>query len=58
MSRPRATVDAIKGSEGETTKLTFFRGPTAFLYGPTKPATDWYQENLALGAKSGGIQIG
>ena len=26
-------LDAIKSSEGSTTKLTFFRGPTAFLYG-------------------------
>ena len=48
-------VDAIKGSEGESTKLTFFRGPTAFLYGPTKPAAEWYQENLALSARATGL---
>ena len=31
-------IAAIKQTEGETTKLTFFRGPTAFLYGPTAPS--------------------
>ena len=31
-------LDAIKATEGEKTKLTFFRGPTAFLYGPSKRA--------------------
>ena len=36
---------AIKAS-GETTKLVFFRGPTMFLYGPTKPDDDWYKSNL------------
>lgn len=41
-----AALDAIKGSETETTKLTFFRGPTAFLYGPTKPDEEWYKTNL------------
>lgn len=28
-------LDVIKGTSGDTTKLTFFRGPTAFLYGPS-----------------------
>jgi len=41
-----AALDAIKDSSADTTKLTFFRGPTAFLYGPTAPAPAWYQENL------------
>lgn len=27
-------------------KLTFFRGPTAFLYGPTQPEADWYEALL------------
>ena len=39
-------LDAIKGSTGETCKLTFFRGPTMFLYGPTAPGADWYKTNL------------
>jgi len=39
-------LDAIKGASGDTTKLTFFRGPTAFLYGPTKPSAEWYSESL------------
>jgi len=36
----------ITASEGDTTRLVFFRGPTSFLYGPTKPAEEWYSENL------------
>ena len=39
-------LDAIKASSGETTKLTFFRGPTTFLYGPTAPSAEWYAEQL------------
>jgi len=39
-------LDTIKAASGETTKLTFFRGPTAFLYGPTAPSAEWYTENL------------
>lgn len=39
-------LDAIKASSGETTKLTFFRGPTAFLYGPTAPSAEWYVSSL------------
>ena len=39
-------IDAIKQTSGDTTKLTFFRGPTAFLYGPTAPSDDWYAEFL------------
>lgn len=39
-------LEAITTSQGETTKLVFFRGPTAFLYGPTKPDDEWYQSNL------------
>jgi len=38
-------LEAIKAS-GETTKLVFFRGPTNFLYGPTKPDEEWYKSNL------------
>jgi len=41
-----AAIDAIKATTGETTKLTFFRGPTAFLYGPTAPTAEWYKETL------------
>ena len=37
---------AIQNSGGQTTKLVFFRGPTSFLYGPTKASAEWYQENL------------
>ena len=37
---------AIKAAPGETTKLVFFRGPTMFLYGPTKPDAEWYKSNL------------
>ena len=40
-------LDAIKASEGETTKLTFFRGPTAFLYGPTAASSEFYADLLA-----------
>lgn len=39
-------LDTIKNSAGEQTKLTFYRGPTVFLYGPTAPDKDWYQTNL------------
>jgi len=39
-------LDVIKGTSGDTTKLTFFRGPTAFLYGPTAPKEEWYKESL------------
>ena len=38
-------LDTIKGA-GDTVKLTFFRGPTSFLYGPTAPTADWYASNL------------
>merc|ERR1712008_662457 len=31
---------------GDTVKLVFFRGPTNFLYGPTKPDEEWYRSNL------------
>merc|ERR1719424_1980449 len=37
---------AIKSSSGDTVKLVFFRGPTNFLYGPTKPDEEWYRSNL------------
>ena len=39
-------LDLIRSSEGETTKLVFFRGPAAFLYGPTQPETEWFTENI------------
>ena len=42
-----AALDAIKASTGEKTKLTFFRGPTAFLYGPTAPSAEWYASMLS-----------
>mmetsp|Transcript_8512 Transcript_8512/g.26699 ORF Transcript_8512/g.26699 Transcript_8512/m.26699 type:complete len:195 (-) Transcript_8512:836-1420(-) len=41
-----ATLDAIKASDDSATKLVLFRGPTSFLYGPTKASEEWYQENL------------
>ena len=41
-----AALDAIKAASGEKTKLTFFRGPTVFLYGPTAPNTEWYETEL------------
>lgn len=31
---------------GETYKLTLFRGPTKFLYGPTAPDDEWYKNLL------------
>lgn len=39
-------IGAIGDSEAEKTKLTFFRGPADFLYGPTAPDADWYDELL------------
>ena len=33
-----AALDAIRASDAPRTKLTFFRGPTAFLYGPSARA--------------------
>ena len=39
-------LDVIKGTSGETTKLTFFRGPISFLYGPTAPTKEWYEGTL------------
>jgi len=39
-------LDVIKAASGDMTKLTFFRGPTAFLYGPTAPKEEWYKESL------------
>lgn len=41
-----SALDAIKSASGATTKLTFYRGPTAFLYGPTKPSPEWYAAEL------------
>jgi len=41
-----AALDTIKASAGDTTKLTFFRGPTAFLYGPTAPTAEWFTTSL------------
>jgi len=43
--------DAIKASTAEATKLTFFRGPTTFLYGPTAPSAEWYEDNLRIKEK-------
>ena len=45
-SPPRLREQAIKSSSGDTVKLVFFRGPTNFLYGPTKPDEEWYRSNL------------
>ena len=39
-------LDTIKAASGEKTKLTFFRGPTAFLYGPTQPTAEWFASTL------------
>jgi len=39
-------IDAIKDSGSASTRLVFFRGPTSFLYGPTKPDDDWYNAEL------------
>jgi len=39
-------LDAIKGSASATVKLTFFRGPTSFLYGPTTPPAEWFASSL------------
>jgi len=41
-----SALDVIKASTGDTTKLTFFRGPTAFLYGPTAPSSEWLSSTL------------
>ncbi|KAL1508132.1 hypothetical protein AB1Y20_007720 [Prymnesium parvum] len=41
-----SALDTIKNTEGETVKLTFFRGPTSFLYGPTAPSAEWYASVL------------
>lgn len=39
-------LDAIKATTGDATKLTFFRGPIVFLYGPTAPTAEWYTTEL------------
>lgn len=39
------------GSASESVKLTFFRGPAKFLYGPTAPSEEWYQDLLETRAK-------
>jgi hypothetical protein len=41
-----AALGAIQASPGDATRLVFFRGPTSFLYGPTKASEEWYQQNL------------
>mmetsp|Transcript_147243 Transcript_147243/g.256976 ORF Transcript_147243/g.256976 Transcript_147243/m.256976 type:complete len:268 (-) Transcript_147243:54-857(-) len=41
-----SAVDAIQGTPGASAKLTFFRGPTKFLYGPTAPGADFYEQLL------------
>merc|ERR1711972_1108976 len=43
-----SAIGMIKSSSGETTKLVFYRGPTQFLYGPTKPDDKWYVTNFGL----------
>ena len=44
-------LDTIKAASGEKTKLTFFRGPTAFLYGPTQPTAEWFASTLLAAPK-------
>jgi hypothetical protein len=39
-------LEKIVAAPGPTTKLTFFRGPTMFLYGPTAPKPEFYSELL------------
>lgn len=39
-------LDTIKADAGESTRLTFFRGPTTFLYGPTAPTEEWLTSTL------------
>ena len=46
LHRRTARKQAIKASSGDTARLVFFRGPTNFLYGPTKPDDEWYRSNL------------
>ena len=44
-----ASLDAVLeavGASGDSTKLTLFRGPTAFLYGPTQATAEFYAEML------------
>lgn len=41
-----SALDTIKATEGDTVKLTLFRGPTTFLYGPTAPSPEWYASTL------------
>ena len=51
-----AALDAIKAAAGARTTLTFFRGPTAFLYGPTAPSEEWYAALLSKAAASGAAE--
>jgi hypothetical protein len=41
-----AALGTIQTSTGDVTRLIFFRGPTSFLYGPTKASEEWYKQNL------------
>lgn len=44
---------AIIGSEGEKTKLTFFRGTAVQFYGPTGPSREW----LTSFCEKGGVSL-
>mmetsp|Transcript_31148 Transcript_31148/g.62050 ORF Transcript_31148/g.62050 Transcript_31148/m.62050 type:complete len:206 (-) Transcript_31148:428-1045(-) len=43
---------AIIDSEEEKTKLTFFRGPSQFLYGPAGASQEWLDEFIAGGVEA------
>lgn len=44
---------AIIGSEGDSTKLTLFRGTAKQFYGPTGPSKEW----LAKFCEKGGVEV-
>jgi len=46
-----AALGAIIDSEEEKTKLTFFRGPSQFLYGPAGASQEWLDEFIASEAE-------
>ncbi|KAJ1635344.1 hypothetical protein T492DRAFT_966568 [Pavlovales sp. CCMP2436] len=38
---------AIMASADSTVKMTVFRGPAQFLYGPTRPNDEWLRANVS-----------
>lgn len=40
-----AALGTIMNSSADTVKLSLFRGPAQFLYGPTRPSTEWLREH-------------